>query len=193
MRFLLNRVSGCVGEGGVSYVLSRGRRARVGLVSSARAAPPSVGVGGSHSESSRPARCVLGAVPRPALAAASRGGWRRRRRPGTRLAAAPRVRTASCAVHAALALSRALSDGVPRPRSNAKLRPLDVSPEIPSLRRSGYAMVTACALAARRAIGKLVEAAGPVSGSVQATRRDRSTAPSNKKTLAWSTSVFIAR
>ena len=116
-----------------------------------------------------------------ARTAASRGGWRRRRRPGTRLAAAPRVRTASCAVHAALALSRALSDGVPRPRSNAKLRPLDVSPEILSLRRSGYAMVTASALTAMAIVQSLLCGAGPVPGAVLSTRRARSTAPSNQK------------
>ena len=59
LRFLLNRVSGCVGEGGLAVALSRG-----GCVFSAAG----VGVCGSRSESSRPARCVFGADPRPALA-----------------------------------------------------------------------------------------------------------------------------
>ena len=167
LRFLLNRVSGCGGGEGVTR--SRSLEARMVSSCVALSAAPRGGWRQTARDRARRGaerRCLrlafgvvsAGAVcfgSRPsssARSAASRDGWRRRRRPGTRLAAAPRVRSVSCAVHAALALSRALSDGVPRPRSNAKLRPLDVSPEILSLRRSGYAMVTACVFSGEQAM-----------------------------------------
>ena len=146
------------------------QRSAQGLAARAFVLPRAVDVCVSRSESS-------------ARSAAPRGGWRRRRRPGIRLAAAPRVRAALSCSAAACLIARVLSDRVPRPCSIAELRPLEVPPEIPSLRRSDYAMITACAFTARRAIGKIELGAGPVSGAVLSTRRARRTAPSNRNDL----------
>ena len=60
----------CVSRSRPSSSVSRHHRAgwRRRRPGTRLAAPPSVGVCGSRSESSRPARCVFGADPRPALA-----------------------------------------------------------------------------------------------------------------------------
>ena len=160
--------------------LGGGRRRRPGT----RRVSPALGSGLSGSCVRTPSGRRRVCARRSASSArtvALRDGRRRRRRPGTRLAAAPRVRTASCAVHAALALSRGLSDGVPRPCSMAEPRPLAVPAEILSLRRSDYAMVTASALTAMAIVQALKCGAGPVSDAVRSARRARCTAPKNQK------------
>ena len=159
--------------------LGGGRRRRPGT----RRVAPALGSGLSGSCVRTPSgrRVCESRSVSSARSAALRGGWRRRRRPGIRLAAAPRVRAALSCSAAACLIARVLSDRVPRPCSIAELRPLEVPPEIPSLRRSDYAMVTACAFTARRAIGKIELGAGRVSGPFLSTRRARRTAPSNQK------------
>ena len=151
----------------------------MGLVSSARAAPPSVGVGGSHSESSRPARCVLGAVPRPALApllpaAAGVGG------DGLLGRRAPRRSAEGFAV---AGLSLAFFGG--REHAIAERGPSAIHESTPvRLRTPIRAMVAFLQPSSLRLCTKMATAvfgAGPVSDAVLSTRRARRTAPSNQK------------
>ena len=169
LRFLLNRVSGCVGEGGISYGLSRGRCVRVGL------APPSVGVCGSRSESSRPARCFLGAVPRPALAmllpaAAGVGGGGLLGRRAPRSSARPGL----CSSRLSLAFF-----GGPRARIAAARASSVYESAIIRLRTPIHAMVASVQLLSMRSRSATIVwvlGAGPVSDAVPRSRTARRTA-----------------